>query len=202
MTSFFILGAAAVVAAQDPLARCMAQRAGPDFSGIVSVTQPRGTTTWAHGNLAGPGSPEPDAGTRFNLASAGKMFTAVAVAQLIDAGKVHLDDAIGRHLDGLTPRTAAVTVRQLLTHSSGLGNFFVPENLPAIAKARTVSDLLPLVAAENPEFAPGARFQYSNSGFLLLGRLIETASGESYDKYLATHVFAPAGMVNSGLETG
>ncbi len=186
-----------------PLASCIAAEGQQlDFSGVVSVVRPEGTTTWAHGLLTQAGSPAIDGGTRFNLGSAGKMFTAVAVAQLIDAGKVRLDDAIGLLVPGLTTEASAVTVRQLLTHSSGLGNFFSPENLPAMEKARGVQDLLPLVAAEKPAFPPGSRFQYSNTGFLLLGLLIEHASGQSYGEYLGVHVFGPAGMVASGLTPG
>ena len=184
------------------LDRCIAAEAGRlHFSGVVSVARPEGTITWSQG-ASGAASAQAGADTRFNLASAGKMFTAVAVAQLVDAGKVRLDDPIGLQVKGLTPQAAAVTVRQLLTHSSGLGNFFTPDNLPAIEKARSVSDLLPLVTAEKPSFPPGSRFDYSNSGFLLLGALIERASGLGYGQYLDQHVFRPAGMVASGLDAG
>ena len=186
-----------------PLAGCVAAEARKlDFTGVVSIVGPEGTTTYANGLLDKAGSPEIGAQTRFNLGSAGKMFTAVAVAQLVDAGKVSLDDPIGTQVKGLTPQAATVTVRQLLTHSSGLGNFFSPENLPAIEKARTVSDLLPLVVSDQPSFPPGSKFQYSNNGFLLLGVLIERASGQSYGQYLDKHVFGPAGMVGSGLDPG
>ena len=186
-----------------PLADCIAAEAQKlDFSGVVSVAQPQGTTTYAHGALGAAGSPAIGAETRFNLASAGKMFTAVAVAQLVDAGKVRLDDPIGQHLKGLTPQASAVTIRQLLTHSSGLGNFFSPEHLPTLRKARTVAELLPLVTAEKPSFPPGSRFQYSNTGFLLLGALIERVSGQSFGQYLGAHVFAPAQMEASGLDPG
>jgi D-alanyl-D-alanine carboxypeptidase len=170
------------------------------FSGVIEVVSPKGAMTYVRGLVGEAGSPPIAANTRFNLGSAGKMFTAVAVGQLIDAGKVRLDDPIGRHVAGLSAPTAAVTVRQLLNHSSGLGNFFTPDNLSAVEKARTASDLLPLVAAETPAFTPGARFQYSNSGFLLLGVMIERVSGQSYDAYLRAHVFGPAGMDSSGME--
>jgi D-alanyl-D-alanine carboxypeptidase len=172
------------------------------FSGVVSVARPGGTTTYVHGDLGKAGGPPIGASARFNLGSASKMFTAVAVAQLVDAGKVGLNDPIGLGVKGLNPEAAAVTVRQLLTHSSGLGNFFSPDNLPAIEKARTVSELLPLVAQDKPSFAPGSRFQYSNTGFLLLGILIERVSGQSYGQYLDLHIFAPARMVASGLDPG
>jgi len=186
-----------------PLARCIAFEANElDFSGAISIVQPQGTTTWARGVLGQAGSPGIGAESRFNLGSASKMFTAVAVAQLIDAGKVGLSDPIGLHVKGLTPEAAAVTVRQLLTHGSGLGNFFSPENVPAIQKGRTASDLLPLVAADKPSYPPGSRFQYSNTGFLLLGILIERVSGQSHGQYLDQHLFGPARMVASGMAPG
>ena len=186
-----------------PLALCVAAEADKlDFSGVVSITQPAGATVYARGRLDGPASAQVGPDTRFNLASAGKMFTAVAVAQLVDARRVGLDDPVERYVEGLTPETGRVTVRQLLTHSSGLGNYFTPDNLAAIRQARTTADLLPLVASERPAFTPGSRFAYSNSGFLLLGLVIERASGESYGDYLRRHVFAPAGMTRSGLTPG
>jgi CubicO group peptidase (beta-lactamase class C family) len=205
--NLFLLAAAMTSAAApqsvSALEQCIAARAEKrDFSGVISVVQANGATKVARGVVDGPGSAKIGANSRFNLGSAGKMFTAVAVVQLIGAGKVGLDDPLGRYVDGLAPETAAVTVRQLLTHSSGLGNFFTPENLPAIEKARTVSELLPLVTADTPAFPPGSRFQYSNSGFLLLGRLVERVSSQSYGQYLAEHVFGPAQMTASGLDPG
>jgi CubicO group peptidase (beta-lactamase class C family) len=185
-------------AANAAIARCVAARAGGhDFSGVISIRRQQGTTVYTDGHS---GEKPVLADTRFNLASVSKMFTAVAVAQLVEAKKVAFDDPIGRYVEGLTPAAAAVTVRQLLTHSSGLGNFFSPQNVAAITKARTVSELLPLVRGETPAFSPGARFQYSNSGFLLLGGVVERASGSSYDEYLAEHVFKPAGMSSTSLD--
>lgn len=191
---------AAATDAPNALQRCVAAKAEQlDFSGVVAVTERgRPIAFLARGKLAGEGSAAITARTRFNLGSASKMFTAVAVAQLIDAGTVRLDDAIGTFVKGLTPEASAVTVRQLLTHSSGLGDFFEPQNMAAMMKARTASDILPLIAGDKPAFAPGSRFAYSNSGFALLGILIERVSGLSYGDYLARHVFAPAGMIDTG----
>jgi CubicO group peptidase (beta-lactamase class C family) len=152
----------------------------------------------ATGRRAGPGSPPIAAGSRFNLGSASKMFTAVAVAQLIDTGKVALDDPVGKFVPGLTAEASAVTVRQLLTHTSGLGDFFAPQNMAAMMRARTASDLLPLVADQKPAFPPGTRFAYSNTGFALLGIVVERVSGQTYAEYLRTRVFAPAGMKDTG----
>ena len=180
---------------------CIAQAAErADLSGVVSVALPDGTATHARGILAGPGSRELRADDRFNVGSAGKMFTAVAVAQLADEGRLRLGDKIGRWVEGLTPEAAGVTLEQLLTHTSGLGNYFTPDNLSAIQRARSLSELKPLVERDEPAFAEGARFAYSNSGYLLLGLAVEGASGMPYDRYLREHVFAPAGMIATGLE--
>lgn len=196
-------GQAAPPPAGPAMERCLAVQAESlDVSGVASVVGPGMAATYARGVTGAPGSPPIGAQSRFNLGSAGKMFTAVAVAQLIEAGKVGLDDPVGRYVTGLTPQAAAVTVRQLLTHSGGLGDFFTPQNLPAIARARTVAELMPLVASDRPAFTPGARFEYSNSGFLILGRLVERVSGQDYGRYLSDHVFAPAGMTATGLEPG
>jgi len=180
---------------------CIARAADrADLSGVVSVALPDGTATHARGILAEPGSRELHADDRFNLGSAGKMFTAVAIAQLADAGRLRLEDEIGRWVKGLTPEAARVTLEQLLTHTSGLGNYFTPDNLDVIRRARSLSELKPLVEMDKPAFKPGARFAYSNSGYLLLGLAVEGASGMPYDRYLREHVFAPAGMIATGLE--
>jgi CubicO group peptidase (beta-lactamase class C family) len=185
------------------LESCIATEARKlEFSGVFSVVRPEGTITRASGVVAGPGSSGITGETRFNIASAGKMFTAVAVAQLVDSKKVRLEDPVGRHVPGLTPEASQVTVRQLLDDGSGLGNFFTPGNLEVIQRARSLADLFPLVASASPSFTPGSRYEYSNTGFLLLGLLVERVAGVSYGRYLDEHVFGPAGMVATGLEPG
>jgi D-alanyl-D-alanine carboxypeptidase len=183
------------------LVRCLSAKAGHDaFSGVIWVTHhDRPVAFIARGVQGGAGSAPITAATRFNLASMGKMFTAVAIGQLVDAGKIQLDDPAGKYVSGLTPEASVVTVRQLLTHSSGLGDFFKPENMDIMLKARTASDLLPLIASAKPSFPPGSKFGYSNSGFVLLGILIERVSGQPYADYLRDHVFVPAGMHDTGL---
>lgn len=191
---------AAPLASGAALQQCLAaaaQRTG--FSGVVSIAQPAGATIVTSGQMAAPGSAAMRADAQFNIGSAGKMWTGVAIAQLVDAKKLALDDAIGTYVSGLTPEAGKVTVRQLLTHSGGMGNFFVPENLPVLEKARSLNDLKPLVMGARPAFAPGSRSEYSNSGFLLLGLIIEQVSGQSYGDYLQRQLFAPAGMTHSGM---
>lgn len=136
--------------------------------------------------------------TRFNLGSMNKMFTAVAVAQLVERGKLSFDDPIEKHLDADwidRERIAGMTVRHLLTHTSGLGDYFTDEFWDSSRlKFREIADFKPLVRAIRPEFKPGERWQYSNAGFLLLGAIVEQASGTGYYAYIRENVYKPAGM--------
>lgn len=135
--------------------------------------------------------------TPFLFASQGKMFTAVAVLQMIDAGKLQFDDPIGKYLpDYPNKEMAKVTVRQLLTHQGGTGDIGVllPEEGGNRAWVRTIDDLMKLNGDRGPSFAPGSAFDYSNYGFLLLGALVEKVSGQSYYDYVDKHLFRPAGM--------
>lgn len=170
------------------------------FSGSVLIAD-ADSIVFEHGyGQADPATGAPvRADTRFNLASSGKMFTAVAVLQLVQQGKLNLDTPIGRYLpDWPVARVRdTVTPRQLLTHTSGLGSYWGAAFQAARATLRTLGDYAPLLAQE-PAFEPGQGWQYSNSGFVLLGLLVEAASGEDYYDYVAKHIFTPAGMRDSG----
>ena len=173
--------------------------AADQFSGAVLVRH--GTTTvlraaWgqADRSLRVANTPE----TGFQLASLNKMFTAVAVAQLAEAGKLSFSDTVGRALPEY-PNTAVrerVTIEQLLTHTSGIGGDPLTSRWERSSKTlfRTIDDYLPEFALEPLSFEPGSRFAYSNAGFELLGRIIEKISGARYDDVLARGVFGPAGM--------
>jgi CubicO group peptidase (beta-lactamase class C family) len=182
--------------------QCVAAEADREgLSGSILVSQRDKTlASVARGKLADDASPPIDANTRFNLGSASKMFTAVAIGQLIQAGKLQLDEPVGQIVSGLTPEASKVTIRQLLNHTSGLGDFFRPENMAAMLKARSASDILPLIATDKPAFPPGAKFDYSNSGYALLGVVVERLSGMTYGQYLQRHIFAPAAMTSTGLD--
>jgi CubicO group peptidase (beta-lactamase class C family) len=137
--------------------------------------------------------------TRFNLASTGKVFTAVAILQLVQQGKLDLDAPIGRYLPKWPVATVReqVTARQLLTHTSGLGSYWGEAFDKRRAQLHSLADYEPLLATE-PKFAPGTQWSYSNTGFMLLGLLVEAVSGEDYYAYVQRHVFAPAGMQDTG----
>jgi len=137
--------------------------------------------------------------TRFNLASVTKMFTAVAVAQLVEQGKLSYDSCVGDILpDYPNKAVAAVTVAQLLSHTSGLiGGRALVEKTKDPQEARSLAPWLATFRDEPLTARPGQRFDYSNAGFILLGAIIEKASGQTYYDYVQDHVFKPAGMTHT-----
>jgi len=149
---------------------------------------------WGLADREGGTANTPD--TKFRIGSMNKMFTAVAILQLIEAGKLALDDPIGKHLPDYPNKDVAskVTVRHLLTHTGGTGDIFGPQFDQNRLMLREHSDYVELFGARGPRFEPGARFEYSNYGFILLGALIEAVSGTSYYQYVRDHVYEPAGM--------
>ena len=135
--------------------------------------------------------------TKFNLGSMNKMFTALAVTQLAEKGKLSFDDKVGKHLpDFSNPEVREkVSLHQLLTHTSGMGCFFTEEFESASkTRFRQVRDYFPLFENQPLQFEPGTRWMYSNAGFILLGAVIEAVSKENYFNYLRQHIFEPTGM--------
>jgi CubicO group peptidase (beta-lactamase class C family) len=134
--------------------------------------------------------------TRFHIASQGKMFTSIAIAQLVEQGKISLDDTVGELLPGQpwTEPARAVTLRQLLSHTGGLGGLFDRPNYPEGRIFHTATDRLAIFASEPLLFAPGERWSYSNEGFETLGAIIEAKTGMRYSDYIRQHVLLAAGM--------
>ena len=137
--------------------------------------------------------------TKFNLASMNKMFTAVAIAQLLEIGKLHLGDTLGTILPDYPNRDAArtITVAQLLSHSAGLGMLFDRPGFDRRKRYRTSSDYFPLFAAEPLLFEPGTASAYSNEGFVVLGAIVERLTGMSYFDYVRERIFRPLAMPNT-----
>lgn len=134
--------------------------------------------------------------TKLRIGSVSKMFTGVATLQLVEAKKVGLDAPIGTYLTDYPNREIATraTVRHLLTNTGGTGDFFGPEYVEHRLEYQDNEDYVKLCAARPVEFEPGTKQAYSNCGFILLGAIIERASGQSYYDYVRSHVFAPAQM--------
>jgi CubicO group peptidase (beta-lactamase class C family) len=139
--------------------------------------------------------------TKFRFGSMGKMFTAVAALQLVEKGQMALSDPVGKHLPDYPNKdlAAKVTVRHLLTHTGGTGDIFGPQYREKREQLRSLQDYVQLFGARPLQFEPGARWSYSNYGYLLLGVLVERVSGLSYEECLQERVFGPAGMRGTGL---
>ena len=138
--------------------------------------------------------------TRFRLGSMNKMFTAVAIAQLVEAGKFKFTDTLAAVLPDYPNKDAAqkITVEQLLTHSAGLGDIFTPEFESKQDSLRDLKDYLPLFVDQPLRFEPGKGWSYSNAGFIILGLIIEKASGQSYYDFVQERIYDVAGMASTG----
>ena len=177
------------------------EAAADQFSGAVLVAK-NGKPVFAEAyGLADRDKKTPNTlKTRFRIGSMNKMFTAVAILQLAQAGKLDLNAPIGRYLPGYPNQQVAskVTIHHLLTHTGGTGDFMGPEYQQHRADMRTLNDYIKLLGGRGLTFEPGSKWEYSNYGFLLLGAIIEHASGQSYYDYVRDHVYKPAGMTATG----
>jgi len=140
--------------------------------------------------------------TRFRIGSMNKMFTAVATLQLVERGKLSLDDTIGKILPDYPNAHVAsqVRVRHLLSHTGGTGDIFGPQFAAHRLELKTLQDYVKLYGERDLQFEPATKWEYSNYGFLLLGVLIEKVSGKSYYDFVAENIYKVAGMTNSGSE--
>ncbi|MGB1205657.1 MAG: serine hydrolase [Chitinophagales bacterium] len=140
--------------------------------------------------------------TKFAYASIAKSFTAIAILQLKQAGKLSLNDNIGMYLPEYPNQIVrdSITIKHLLTHTSGLPHYFGDEkylNAPN-TKFRTLDDLSSLYEKKPLEFNPGSSFAYRNTNYLVLGRIIEKVSGHNYDRYIEENIYSIAHMKNTG----
>jgi CubicO group peptidase (beta-lactamase class C family) len=133
--------------------------------------------------------------TKMNLGSMNKMFTAVAIVQLMEQGKLALGDRISTYLPTY-PRAVAdrVTIHHLLTHTAGLGSYWNDKLEATKARLRAVNDFLPLFVDDPLTFEPGERWQYSNAGYIVLGAIVEAVAQQTYFEYVRAHIYQPAGM--------
>ena len=173
------------------------------FSGAVLVArQGKPVFTGAYG-MANREIAEPNKlTTRFRMGSMNKMFTATAIMQLVQAGRIKLDDPLGKFLTDYPNKDVAskVTIHHLLTHTGGTGDIFGREFESHRLQLRTLNDYIKLYGSRGLAFEPGKQWDYSNYGFILLGAIVERVSGQSYYDYVRNHIFTPAGMTGTGSE--
>ncbi|MEV1000995.1 serine hydrolase domain-containing protein [Nonomuraea sp. NPDC050202] len=188
----------------------LARRAGQDqFSGTVLLAH-RGepVLTRSYGMADASRSIRNGRDTVFGLASLTKIFTAVAVGQLVEDDRLKLHETLGTHLGGFSEAAGRVTVHQLLTHTAGMGHYpsspAFSEGVRRWAGAREMMDGVMAIIRDmeqQPDPEPGTRHRYSNSGYFVLGALVEAVSGQGFHDYVRRHVLAAAGMKRSGLFT-
>jgi CubicO group peptidase (beta-lactamase class C family) len=139
--------------------------------------------------------------TKFNLASIGKNFTAVSIMQMVEQGKISLTDTVGKHLPDYPNKDVGekVTIHHLLSHTSGLGELYSDKYVCRKGVLRQVKDYFPLFENDPKplSFEPGERWQYSNTGYIILGAILEKVSGENFFDYVKNHIFKPSGMTNT-----
>ena len=139
--------------------------------------------------------------TKFNLGSMNKMFTSVAIAQLVEKGNLSFEDPLSKFIPDFPDRESAakIKIKHLLTHTAGLGGYFSEKwGNRSRAGFRTVDDMMKQAREdEKLLFEPGTRWRYSNTGMLVLGKIIEIVSGRSYYDYVRENIFKPAGMLDT-----
>jgi CubicO group peptidase (beta-lactamase class C family) len=134
----------------------------------------------------------------FRIGSMTKQFTAVAILMLMEKGQLALDDPLTKFLPDYPMQGRTVTVEHLLTHTSGIQSYTnLPEWPPLQRKDMTVAEIIALSKDKPFEFEPGERWNYNNSGYILLGAIIEKVSGMKYEAFLQKHIFDPLGLKNT-----
>jgi D-alanyl-D-alanine carboxypeptidase len=139
---------------------------------------------------------------KFRIGSITKQFTATAVLQLQEAGKLSIDDLVSKYYSEAPPAWSKITLRHLLTHTSGIPTYTA---LPGFfereaRQPHTPEELIKLTRDKPLDFEPGSKYAYDNSGYILLGAVVEKVSGQHYADYVQQHIFGPLGMIGSGYD--
>jgi CubicO group peptidase (beta-lactamase class C family) len=139
--------------------------------------------------------------TKFRLGSITKQFTAVAILLLAERGKLGVQDSVCKFVENCPPAWSPVTIHHLLSHTGGVPSFTgAPDYLPKMMMPETVASMIGRFKDKPLEFAPGEKYNYSNSGYFLLGYVIEKAGGEPYDVFLQKNIFDPLKLTNTGYD--
>ncbi|MDX1381886.1 MAG: serine hydrolase domain-containing protein, partial [Xanthomonadales bacterium] len=190
VTAVLVTGLSAGPAAADSLGDRIEAAVPEGFSGQVVVATPAEILYSGAFGAADRERGEPVArDTLFDIGSITKTFTATLMLQLAAEGKVRLDQPLADFFEGLPPETAAITIEQLLTHTSGLPQYSGPDE-----EARGAASFDAWLAETRPEFAPGDHYAYSNPGYSVLARIVEKVSGQPFEAQLHMRLLDPLGL--------
>jgi len=181
-----------------------AQAEGQRFMGSVLVAKGSNVVFETSVGLANVEWGIPDsATTKFRIGSLTKQFTAAAILLLQERGKLRVDDPVAKYIHDLPAPWQPVTLRQLLTHTSGIPDttdLSKPDSREWERSGFTPAMLFDRMRSLPLDFEPGTNFKYSNTGYILLGWIVERASGQSYREFLQENFFTPLGMAGSGYD--
>ena len=139
--------------------------------------------------------------TKFRLASVTKQFTALCILILQEQGKLNVEDLVSKYLTNCPDAWSKIKIRHLLTHTSGIPDYTrLSDYLSTVTLPYPPEKMMKSLRDKPLEFEPGERFAYSNSGYVLLGYIVEKASGQNYERFLRQFIFQPLGMANSGCD--
>ncbi|UYZ22597.1 serine hydrolase domain-containing protein [Mesobacillus jeotgali] len=180
-----------------------------DFSGVAMVVDGNGdASTASFGYANRVDQSKNHLGTRFGIASGCKLFTAIAICQLVEEGKLNFNTRLKDCLDIEFPSfSAEITIHHLLTHTSGVPDYFDEDVMDDFEELwikrpmyhiRSLKDFLPMFQDEQMKFTPGESFHYNNAGYILLGLIVERASKMEFTDYVQEHIFKKAEMMDSG----
>ena len=168
---------------------------------VVKDGQPIFRRAYGMANSEWDAANTPD--TKFRIGSITKQFTAIAILQLSEQGKLKLDDAVAKHYEGAPAAWEKITIHHLLNHTSGIPSYTGMKDFfeKSSRNPLTPAEIVKLTQDQALEFEPGSQFKYNNTGYVLLGHVIEKASGMKYADYVRKNIFEPAGMKDSGYDT-
>jgi len=208
ISAFLLLANSMTMAAAGPIDAPVTKRIDADVTSILQRTGTPAATIEVvrHGSVVyrhayGLADREKQApatlDSHYEIGSITKQFTAAAMLQLQEAGKLHLDDRLSTYLPQ-APHAADVTLRQLLSHTSGMPEYLdAVDAAGAISKPASFDQLMSYIAGKPLDFEPGSHWEYSNTNYILAGRVIELVSHETYQHYVQTHLLDPAGLTQT-----
>lgn len=178
------------------------------FSGVAYVEEGQESFFFQNGYANKQDKLAFDKQTRFGIASGAKIFTAVAIAKLVEQGRLDFQSKLADCLSIVFPYFHQdVTIHHLLTHTSGIPDYFDEEEMDdfeelwqtlPMYRVRSGEDFLPLFQDKKMMFSPGERFHYNNAAFIVLGLVVEELAGESFTSFVQKHIFDPSGMTEAG----